>query len=104
MPRATRQSASLTLARSCQQYLRALAPAVPGGLFFFCLDERPESGLGKLKSESHMNLDVLYSQLLLKTDAKLALVVLDGLGDPATDGADPSTPLEAATHPTLAAP
>jgi hypothetical protein len=31
-----------------------------------------------------MNLDALYSQLTLKTGAKLALVVMDGVGDIAT--------------------
>ena len=31
-----------------------------------------------------MDLDALYSKLTLKTNAKLALVVLDGLGDIAT--------------------
>ena len=31
-----------------------------------------------------MNLDALYSELTLKTKTKLALVVLDGLGDIAT--------------------
>src|SRR5947208_4152395 len=48
-----------------------------------------------------MNLDALYSKLLVKTGAKLALVVLDGLGDLATGGPDSSTPLEAATTPHL---
>jgi len=48
-----------------------------------------------------MNLDTLYSQLTLKTGAKLALVVLDGLGDLAIGGTDSSTPLEAATTPNL---
>ena len=48
-----------------------------------------------------MNLDALYSGLTLKTDAKLALVVLDGLGDLATGGPDSSTPLEAAHTPNL---
>src|SRR5881296_2817489 len=48
-----------------------------------------------------MNLDILYSKLLIKTDAKLALVVLDGLGDLATGGPDSSTPLEAAATPNL---
>ncbi len=48
-----------------------------------------------------MNLDALYSELTLKTKAKLALVVLDGLGDLATGGPDSSTPLEAATTPNL---
>src|SRR3954447_19431402 len=48
-----------------------------------------------------MNLDALYSQLTLKPEAKLVLVVLDGLGDLATGGPDSSTPLEAATTPNL---
>src|SRR5438045_2927211 len=48
-----------------------------------------------------MNLDALYSQLTLKTNAKLALLVLDGLGDIATGGPDSSTPLEAAATPNL---
>ena len=48
-----------------------------------------------------MNLDALYSELTLKTDAKLALVVLDGLGDLATGGPNSWTPLEAAHTPNL---
>ena len=48
-----------------------------------------------------MNLDALYSKLLVKTDAKLVLVVLDGLGDIATGGPESSTPLEAAITPNL---
>src|SRR6266576_2115265 len=48
-----------------------------------------------------MNLDTLYSQLTLKTNSKLALLVLDGLGDIATGGPDSSTPLEAACTPNL---
>jgi 2,3-bisphosphoglycerate-independent phosphoglycerate mutase len=48
-----------------------------------------------------MNLDALYSKLLVKTNAKLVLVVLDGLGDLATGGPDSSTPLEAAATPNL---
>jgi 2,3-bisphosphoglycerate-independent phosphoglycerate mutase len=48
-----------------------------------------------------MNLDALYSKLLVKTNAKLALIVLDGLGDIATGGPDSSTPLEAAYTPNL---
>src|SRR5438128_1094140 len=48
-----------------------------------------------------MNLDALYSQLTLKTDAKLVLVILYGLGDLAIGGPDSSTPLEAATTPNL---
>jgi 2,3-bisphosphoglycerate-independent phosphoglycerate mutase len=48
-----------------------------------------------------MNLDALYSKLLVKTNAKLVLVVLDGLGDIASGGSDSSTPLEAAVTPHL---
>jgi len=48
-----------------------------------------------------MNLDSLYSELTLKTNAKLALVVLDGLGDIATREQDYMTPLEAAVTPNL---
>lgn len=46
-------------------------------------------------------LDDLYSQLTTRTGAKLALVVLDGLGDIATAGQDNMTPLEAAHTPNL---
>ena len=48
-----------------------------------------------------MNLDALYSKLLVKTDAKLVLVVLDGLGDLATLNQNEVTPLEAARTPNL---
>jgi len=48
-----------------------------------------------------MNLDSLYSKLLVKTNAKLALVVLDGLGDIATKAQGEVTPLEAARTPNL---
>jgi 2,3-bisphosphoglycerate-independent phosphoglycerate mutase len=48
-----------------------------------------------------MNLDALYSQLLVKTPAKLVLVVLDGLGDIATKDQNYLTPLEAASTPNL---
>ena len=48
-----------------------------------------------------MNLDALYSKLLVKTNAKLVLIVLDGLGDIAAGGPDSSTPLEAALTPNL---
>jgi 2,3-bisphosphoglycerate-independent phosphoglycerate mutase len=48
-----------------------------------------------------MHLDNLYAKLLVKTHAKLALVVLDGLGDLATGGPDSWTPLEAARTPNL---
>src|ERR1043165_1960912 len=48
-----------------------------------------------------MNLDALYSELTLKTNAKLALVVLDGLGDLATRQTNYLTPLEAAGTPNL---
>ena len=48
-----------------------------------------------------MDLDALYSGLTLKTEAKLALVVLDGLGDIAPPGTESNTPLEAAQTPNL---
>src|SRR5207237_7001205 len=48
-----------------------------------------------------MNLDALYSELTLKTKAKLALLVLDGLGDVATREQGYVTPLEAAKTPNL---
>jgi 2,3-bisphosphoglycerate-independent phosphoglycerate mutase len=48
-----------------------------------------------------MNLDELYSHLTIKTNAKLALLVLDGLGDIATKEQNYLTPLEAARTPNL---
>src|SRR5512136_2583694 len=48
-----------------------------------------------------MNLDALYSELTLKTNAKLALIVLDGVGDVATREQGYVTPLEAAVTPNL---
>ena len=48
-----------------------------------------------------MKLDELYSELTLKTGAKMALVVMDGLGDIATPEQNFLTPLEAAHTPNL---
>jgi 2,3-bisphosphoglycerate-independent phosphoglycerate mutase len=48
-----------------------------------------------------MNVEAVYSELTLKTDAKLVLVVLDGLGDLATREQGYVTPLEAAATPNL---
>jgi 2,3-bisphosphoglycerate-independent phosphoglycerate mutase len=48
-----------------------------------------------------MSLDNLYSKLTVKTKAKIALVVLDGLGDLATKEQNFLTPLEAAHTPNL---
>jgi len=48
-----------------------------------------------------MNLDALYSELTLKPNAKLVLLVLDGLGDIATREQSYLTPLEAAYTPNL---
>lgn len=48
-----------------------------------------------------MNLDALYSELTLKTTAKVALVVMDGVGDVATREQGYVTPLEAAATPNL---
>ena len=46
-------------------------------------------------------LDALYSELTLKTNAKLVLAVMDGLGDLATAAQGNLTPLEAARTPNL---
>jgi 2,3-bisphosphoglycerate-independent phosphoglycerate mutase len=48
-----------------------------------------------------MNLDSLYSELTLKTNAKIVLLVMDGLGDIATREQGYVTPLEAASTPNL---
>ena len=48
-----------------------------------------------------MNLDTLYSELTLATKTKIVLVVLDGLGDIATEQQNYMTPLEAARTPNL---
>src|SRR5207237_3915780 len=48
-----------------------------------------------------MNLDALYSELTLKTKTKLALIVLDGVGDVARREQGYLTPLEAAVTPNL---
>ena len=48
-----------------------------------------------------MNADALYSQLTIKTGAKVVLIVLDGLGDIASKEQNFLTPLEAANTPNL---
>lgn len=48
-----------------------------------------------------MNLDQLYQSLIVTNDSKLALVVLDGLGDIATEETGFRTPLEVAKTPNL---
>src|SRR5213594_978523 len=48
-----------------------------------------------------MKLDNVYQSLTIPNDTKLALVVLDGLGDIATESTGWRTPLEAAHTPTL---
>src|SRR5579864_4550542 len=48
-----------------------------------------------------MNLDALYSDLTLKSNAKLVLLVMDGVGDIATREQGYVTPLEAARTPNL---
>src|ERR1041384_8219764 len=58
-------------------------------------------GCPKCNISKIMNLDALYSELTLKTNAKLALVVLDGVGDIATREQAHLTPLEAARTPNL---
>src|ERR1700693_4200536 len=47
------------------------------------------------------NVDAVYRNLLVPNDSKLALVVLDGLGDIATEATGFRTPLEAARTPNL---
>ena len=66
-----------------------------------CATFRTIHAAAKQAADKYMNLDALYSELTLETDAKLALLVLDGLGDLATGGPDSSTPLEAAKTPNL---
>lgn len=71
----------------------------------------PNSYAGKWESDctrtgfllglEYMELDSLYSELTLKTKAKLALIVLDGLGDIAIPENNYLTPLEAAHTPNL---
>ena len=48
-----------------------------------------------------MKLDGLYSDLTIKNDKKLALLVMDGIGDIAIRNQGYMTPLEAATTPNL---
>ncbi len=48
-----------------------------------------------------MNLDTLYSELTLKPTGKIALIVMDGLGDVATREQGYVTPLEAAQTPNM---
>jgi len=48
-----------------------------------------------------MKLDSVYSNLTIKTSAKLVLIVMDGLGDIATGQSQYLTPLEAARTPNL---
>lgn len=48
-----------------------------------------------------MKLDSVYSNLTIKTGAKMALIVMDGLGDIATRHTNYLTPLEAALTPNL---
>ena len=56
----------------------------------------------KSKTEDiSMNTDDVYKNLLVPNDSKLALVVLDGLGDIATESTGFRTPLEAARTPNL---
>ena len=59
------------------------------------------SGVSFPELKRKMKLDALYSELTLKTNAKLVLVVLDGLGDIATKEQNYLTPLEAASTPNL---
>jgi 2,3-bisphosphoglycerate-independent phosphoglycerate mutase len=71
--------------------------SLPGGIA-----KRNRIALAPASSQiMRMNLDAQYSELTLKTKAKLVLVVLDGLGDIATKEQNYLTPLEAATTPNL---
>ena len=72
------------------------APPGPGGG-----DLRRHVQTIETKLKLTMNLDKLYSDLTIKTGAKLALVVLDGVGDIATGEQGGMTPLEAARTPNL---
>ena len=53
------------------------------------------------KRSYFMSIDSVYSDLTLKNGAKMALLVMDGLGDIATAATDYKTPLEAAATPNL---
>ena len=53
------------------------------------------------QKEISMKTDDVYNNLLVANDSKLALVVLDGLGDIATESTGFRTPLEAARTPNL---
>ena len=53
------------------------------------------------KRGDFLSIDSVYSGLTLKHGAKLALLVMDGLGDIATAATDYKTPLEAAVTPNL---
>lgn len=81
------------LTRSCSEhhYPPAFAGGNPGRAPWHNNDNYKHS----------MNLDALYSQLQVKTPAKMVLLVLDGLGDIATRSQNFLTPLEAATTPNL---
>lgn len=57
--------------------------------------------MATVKSETRNSLDETYAKLQVPSDAKLALVVLDGLGDLATREQGYLTPLEAARTPNL---
>jgi 2,3-bisphosphoglycerate-independent phosphoglycerate mutase len=65
------------------------------------LNSESNCASARLLQNGRMNLDALYSELTLKTKAKLVLVVLDGLGDIATREQNNLTPLEAAATPNL---
>src|SRR5438552_2452879 len=69
-------------------------------LFVFCASNRIALASAR-RQIVRMNLDALYSELTLKTKAKIVLIVLDGLGDIATREQNFLTPLEAATTPHL---
>ena len=87
----------LTLAAACSHIMPS-----PWTVLCRCRgDGLTEPGPGPTDDDWIMNLDTLYSDLTLKTGAKHALIVLDGVGDLATPAQNEMTPLEAATTPNL---
>ena len=62
-------------------------------------DQHNQPALGQARF--FMNIDSVYLDLTLKNGAKMALLVMDGLGDIATAATDYKTPLEVANTPNL---
>jgi len=66
-----------------------------------CLPDRADARRQEFQPKLNMHLDDLYSELTLKPDGKLVLLVLDGLGDLAIKEQSYLTPLEVAYTPNL---